>query len=61
MPRRAPRRTRQAAEGEVEETELAVYEHGAEAADEVAKANIMEAEGSQMKKGQSNGGNDPVH
>ena len=36
MPRRAPRRTRQAAEGEVEETELAVYEHGAEAADEVA-------------------------
>ena len=36
MPRRAPRRTRQAAEGEVEETELAVYEHGAEAADDVA-------------------------
>jgi hypothetical protein len=36
MPRRTPRRTRQAAEGEVEETELAVYEHGAEAADEVA-------------------------
>jgi hypothetical protein len=31
-----PRRTRQAAEGKVEETELAVYEHGAEAADEVA-------------------------
>jgi len=36
MPRRALRRTRQAEEGEVEETELAVYEHGAEAADEVA-------------------------
>jgi hypothetical protein len=36
MPKRGPRRTRQAAEGEVEETELAVYEHGAEAADEVA-------------------------
>ncbi len=36
MPRRALRRTRQAEEGEVEETELAVYEHGAEAEDEVA-------------------------
>ena len=36
MPKRGLRRTRQAAEGEVEETGLAVYEHGAEAADEVA-------------------------